>query len=78
MLLTEESSVSIPFPKTLLRPAVEAFWITLLSSKGNRNHCDLNEKIFIIIFAPENLMFDMISTCSGVNIAAFASLSRKR
>ena len=47
MLLTEDSSVSIP--KTLVRTAVQAYWITLLSSKGNGNSCDLHEKLFIII-----------------------------
>ena len=49
MLVTEDSSVSIPFPKKLVRTAVQAFWITLLASKGNENCCDLHKKLFIII-----------------------------
>ena len=53
MLLTEGSSVSIPFPKTLVRTAVQAYWITLLSSKGNGNSCDLHEKLFIIVCTRE-------------------------
>ena len=49
MLLSEDSSVIISFPKTLVRTAVQAFWITLLASKGNDNRCDLHKKLFIII-----------------------------
>ena len=35
--------------KKLVMSAVEAFGNTLLSSKGNGNPCDMNEKLFIII-----------------------------
>ena len=36
-------------PKTLVRTAVQAYGITLLSSKGNENRCGLQENLFIII-----------------------------
>ena len=49
--------------KTLVRTAEQAFGITLLSSKGNVNHLDLHEKLFIIL-AHEILLFDWVSTCS--------------
>ena len=48
MLLSEDSSVGISFHKTLVRTAVQAYWITFLSSKGNSNR-DLHENRFIII-----------------------------
>ena len=35
--------------KTVVMTAVEAFGITLLSSKDNGNPCDLNEKLLVII-----------------------------
>ena len=35
--------------ETLVMTAVEAFGITLLSSKGNGNPCDQNEKLLVII-----------------------------
>ena len=40
-------------PKTLVRTAVQAKWITLLSSKANGNDCGHHEQLLIIICTSE-------------------------
>ena len=77
MFQCEDNSVSLLLPKTLVRAALSAYYITLLSSKGNGNRVDLPEILFIK-FAQLNLVFYSISTCSGVKITASASHSPKR
>ena len=62
-------------PKTLVRTAVQAYWITFLSSKANGNRCDLHEKLIIIRKREFDvgLHFNML----GVNTAAWVSHSPK-
>ena len=69
MLLSEDRSLSISIPKTLVRTAVQSFWISLLSSKANGNPCDLHENLFIIIRTIENDVGLEFNTL-GVKIAA--------
>ena len=47
MLLSEDSSLSISFSKTLV--VVLAFSITSLASKGNDNRSNLNVMLIIVI-----------------------------
>ena len=48
-------------PKTLVRTAVQAYWITMFTTNGNL--CDLQERL---LFAHENMFVNML----GVKIAA--------
>ena len=49
----KDNCVSISFTQNAIKTAVEAYHIVLLSSKGNVNHLDLHEKLFILIRACE-------------------------
>ena len=70
MHLSEDSSVIINFPKTLVRTAVQAFWITLLSSQKPTEIVVIFTKSFSLSLSHENLMFEWTSTCSGVELAS--------
>ena len=45
MLGVNKSSLASDALKTLFRTAVQAYWIRLLSSNGNGNHFDRDEKL---------------------------------
>ena len=45
----EEISVSISLPQNASHSAVQVFYITWLSSKGNENHFSPNEKLLMIL-----------------------------
>ena len=48
-LRCKDNCLSFSFPKTLVRAAIWAYKITLLSSKGNGSSVDIDEILFIII-----------------------------
>ena len=45
MLGVKKSTLASDFLKTLIRTGVQAYLISLLSSNGNSNHFDLDEKL---------------------------------
>ena len=49
MFGVKTTSLASHFDKTLVRTAVQAYKITLLSSKDNGNRFELHEKLFMII-----------------------------
>ena len=53
MLRCEDTCLSFPFPKTLVRAAARADYITLFSSKGNGSRVDLHVILFLIFCASE-------------------------
>ena len=73
ILMGEDSSVIIFFPKTLVQTAAQAFWIVIQSTAI----LVIFTKSFSLLFGHEKLMFDWSSTCSGVKVAAWASHSHK-